>query len=392
MWCGGQSHSDTITWLTAIGDQSAIGSPKGLGATALDFRIDRRSTDMTGGHPLPLQENRSARALGGLLLVVAMLSGCSSNPADAPPPTIEPARAAVSPPIVTAPVGQVIGLGLIPGGGRPTAALFDRATSMLAVLAGATLTTVPGNGTPRTIALPGPATAICGDGRGAVFAATRGGFFTVDLRAGTAARTDIAGRADTDFTAIARRADGRLVLGSADGKVYTLAPDMTVSATATIFARVDAIVTQGDIAVVLDRAQTSVTSLSAQGTPQLALRAGQGATTIAADPAGRVLVADTRSGQLLVFGADPLIERQAAPVPDAPYGLAGSATLAWVSQTATNTVVGYDLSTGTAVEKVRYPTVQQPDSLAFDEASGTLYVVSGSGAGVQVIHNAGPVR
>lgn len=44
------------------------------------------------------------------------------------------------------------------------------------------------------------------------------------------------------------------------------------------------------------------------------------------------------------------------------------------------------------MEKVRYPTVQQPDSLAFDEASGTLYVVSGSGAGVQVIHNAGPVR
>jgi hypothetical protein len=33
--------------------------------------------------------------------------------------------------------------------------------------------------------------------------------------------------------------------------------------------------------------------------------------------------------------------------------------------------------------------VQQPNSLAFDEASGTLYVVSGSGAGVQVIAGAG---
>jgi heme oxygenase len=63
--------------------------------------------------------------------------------------------------------------------------------------------------------------------------------------------------------------------------------------------------------------------------------------------------------------------------------------LAWVSQTATNTVVGYDLATGIPVEKVRYRTVQQPNSLAFDEASGTLYVVSGSGAGVQVISNAG---
>jgi sugar lactone lactonase YvrE len=75
-----------------------------------------------------------------------------------------------------------------------------------------------------------------------------------------------------------------------------------------------------------------------------------------------------------------------------PYGVAGSSSLVWVSQTANNTVVGYDLATGIPVEKVRYPTVRQPDSLAFDEASGTLYVVSASGAGVQVIRDAGAGR
>ena len=101
-----------------------------------------------------------------------------------------------------------------------------------------------------------------------------------------------------------------------------------------------------------------------------------------------MLVADTRGDELLVFGTNPLILRQRYPVRDAPYGLAGSSGLAWVSQTATNTVVGYDLATGIPVEKVRYRTVQQPNSLAFDEASGTLYVVSGSGAGVQVIAGA----
>jgi hypothetical protein len=68
--------------------------------------------------------------------------------------------------------------------------------------------------------------------------------------------------------------------------------------------------------------------------------------------------------------------------------LVGSSRLAWVSQTTTNSVVGYDLSTGIPVEKVRYRTVQQPDALAFDDATGTLYVVSGSGAGVQVIPGA----
>ncbi|REO39036.1 hypothetical protein DSI90_21350, partial [Mycobacterium tuberculosis] len=144
--------------------------------------------------------------------------------------------------------------------------------------------------------------------------------------------------------------------------------------------------------VVLDRGQTSVTTIGADGHAQQALRAGQGATTMAADPLGRVLIADTRGGQLLVYGVDPLILRQAYPVRQAPYGLAGSRELAWVSQTASNTVIGYDLTTGIPVEKVRYPTVQQPNSLAFDETSDTLYVVSGSGAGVQVIEHAAGTR
>ncbi|EUA42086.1 hypothetical protein I553_5946 [Mycobacterium xenopi 4042] len=138
----------------------------------------------------------------------------------------------------------------------------------------------------------------------------------------------------------------------------------------------------------MDRGQTSVTAVGVDGNAEQALRAGLGATTVTADPVGRVLVADTRGGQLLVFGVDPLILRQAYPVRQAPYGLAGSRQLAWVSQTATNMVIGYDLSTGIPVERVRYPTVRQPNSLTFDDASGTLYVVSGSGDGVQVIEHA----
>jgi DNA-binding beta-propeller fold protein YncE len=143
---------------------------------------------------------------------------------------------------------------------------------------------------------------------------------------------------------------------------------------------------------VLDRGQTLVTALDSNGNPVQSLRAGEGATNLVADPLGRVLVTDTRGGQLLVFSVDPLIERQAYPVPSSPYGLAGSKKLAWVSQTAVNTVVGYDLATGIPVEKVRYPTVQQPNSLALDDATGTLYVLSGVGAGVQVIPNAAGAR
>jgi DNA-binding beta-propeller fold protein YncE len=373
------------------GESATIAAP----AVHLESGFTDLPTDILGGHPLPQHGNRTAQrgVVAGLALMAMLAGGCKSNPIDAPPPTIETAQAAQSPTTTTTPAGQVL-----PLSGNSHSAVVVDAGSLVVLTPGAdagapgALSVFDRSGTRRTVPLPGPATAVVAGGLGSVHAATRGGFFTVDLAAGTATRTVIEGAADADFTALARRADGRMVLGSADGVAYTLAEDMSVAAKADGFARVDAIAAQGDTAVVLDRGQTSVTALKPDGSPALALRAGLGATTITADPVGRVLVADTRGGQLLVYGVDPLIQRQAYPVGESPYGLAGSATLVWVSLTASNTVVGYDLATGIPVEKVRYPTVRQPNTLAYDEASDTLYVVSGAGAGVQVIRNAARPR
>ncbi len=353
----------------------------------------------TKSYPLLQRRNLTsppvAHSLAGMLFSLLVLAGCASNVITAPPPTIPPASPAVSPPVAQRPAGVVR-----PLRGRPAAATFDARTAQLAVLCPgadpetpATVTVFgAGRQPPRVIALPAAATALTGDGRGSVYLSARGGYIVVDLAAGRTTRIDVTDAADTEFTAIARRTDGKMVLGSADGAVYTLASETGATAStatrAKIFARVDSIVTQGDTAVVLDRGQTSVTTVGPDGNPRYALRAGRGATTLAADPRGPVLVADTRGGQLLVYGVDPLILRQAYPVAEAPYGLAGSAELVWVSQTATNTVIGYDLGTGIPVEKVRYPTVRQPNELAFDDTSGTLYVVSAVGAGVQVIEHA----
>lgn len=320
---------------------------------------------------------------------------CSStDQADAPPPTIAPATAAVSPP-ATQPDGVVRSL-TAPG----TASVFDARTRVLAVLTTApqgtsALTLFGTDGGSRTVPLPAAGSALTGDGDGTAFVATRGGYLRVGLGGGSddgrvrsVAVDDAAG---VDFTAIAHRADGLLALGTADGAVYTLGSDTAVKARLKIFARVDALAVQGNTVAVLDRGQTSVTTVDPSGEKaQHALRAGEGATTIAADPQARFLVADTRGESLLVFGTDPLMLRQRYPVGGAPYGLAGSQKLAWVSETATNVVVGYDLATGIPVEKVRHRTVQQPNSLAFDDASNTLFVVSGSGAGVQVIRDAVP--
>ncbi|KAA0074262.1 hypothetical protein CIW52_34430 [Mycolicibacterium sp. P9-64] len=321
-------------------------------------------------------------------MVVALVA-CSTKTADAPPPTIAPAQAADSPPVTAPPAGEVRPLN---GPGLATA--FDRGTHTLVVLGSdsaghSVLTTFPPSAPPRTVPLPAAATALTGDGHGTAYVSSKGGYFSVDVATGAMTRRDVDGAQDVDFTAIARRDDGKVVLGSATGAVYTLSSDTAVGAKLEIFARVDALAAQGDTVVVLDRGQTSVTTVDASGThAEHSLRAGDGATTIAADSAGRVLVADTRGDELLVFGADPLMLRQRYPVPGAPYGLTGSNGLAWVSETATNSVVGYDLATGIPVEKVRYRTVRQPNSLAFDDDTGTLYVVSGSSGGVQVIAKA----
>lgn len=333
--------------------------------------------------------------LAGVLL--ALMTGCSSDRLDSSPPTIVPAQPADSPPVSQKPVGVVR-----PLGGHPQGVIFDSGSHLLAVLCPGTDPAAPASVTvfddahtqPRVIVLPGPATALTSDDHGTAYLASHGGYFVVDLEGGHTSQVNVTDAGHAKFTAIARRADAKLVLGSADGTVYTLAATAPGTNTATasnrnkIFARIDSLATQRNNTVVLDSGQTSITTIGADGHVQQALRAGEGATTLAADPLGRILVADTRSGQLLVYTIDPLILRQTYPVRHAPYGLAGSRTLAWVSQTASNIVIGYDLTTGIPVEKVSYPTVQQPNSLAFDEASDTLYVVSESGAGVQIIEHA----
>jgi len=327
----------------------------------------------------------------GLLFSLVVPTACSKKPFDDLPAGVEPAHAAQSPPVTQAPAGTVRALDA-----HAQTALFDGRTGQLA-----TLVSGPSSGTPsslvlmglqqtspRVIQLPGSATGLAGDSAGSAYLSTRGGYFVVDLAVGHATRVDVRDADHVDFSAITRRADGTVVLGTADGALYSLRPGATEASRTAVHAHVDSLAAQGNTVAVLDRGQTSIVTVGADGRIGQSLRAGQGATTMVADPAGRLLVADTRGGQLLVFGVDPLILRQAYPVPESPYGVVGSHGLVWVSQTSANTVIGYDLSTGIPLEKVRYPSVRQPNALAFDDAAGTLYAVSGAGAGVQSIEHA----
>jgi outer membrane protein assembly factor BamB len=346
--------------------------------------------------PAKLKHDACVRRIAAIWLLFALVlpTACSKKAFDDIPATIAPAQAAESPPLTRTPAGSVR-----PLAARPQTALFDGRTGLLVILSPGTDTTAPATLTAmgtqqisqRVIGLPGPATGLAGDNAGTAYLSTRGGYFIVDLAAGRVTTLSVREAEQVEFSAISRRSDGTVVLGTVDGLLYLLAPGSTDSKRIQVHAHVDSLAAQGNTVAVLDRGQTSITTVGADGRIGQSLRAGQGATTLVADPAGRLLVSDTRGDQLLVYGVDPLLLRQAYPIADSPYGVAGSRGLAWVSQTSANSVVGYDLSTGIPLEKVRYPSVRQPNTLAFDDAAGTLYVVSGDGEGVQIIeHAAGP--
>ena len=112
-----------------------------------------------------------------------------------------------------------------------------------------------------------------------------------------------------------------------------------------------------------------------------------GATNAVGDRYGRVLVTDTRDGELLAFSAAPLIMRQRFPVPGGLYAIAydRARDLAWVTLTERNEVVGFDVAGGEPVERYRLATVRQPNAVAVDPNSGALIVGSGTGDGIQVV-------
>ena len=148
--------------------------------------------------------------------------------------------------------------------------------------------------------------------------------------------------------------------------------------------RPDGIAAVGDRIGVVDGAATSLTVYRAStGKAEESLRAGNGALHVVATANGRFVVADTRDGELLVFSTGPLYLRQRYPLHGSPYGMAYDAerNVVWVTLTARNEVVGFDLSGGAPKEVARHPTVQQPDSVAVDPASGTVFV-AGKAAGV----------
>jgi len=312
----------------------------------------------------------------GLAATFALVTACSHGPAGDALPTIEPVTPAASPPAAAE--------GVLPNAPRSVAFVsFDATTGLLATI-GSDRTTLQilnpdGTDPPREVTLPAPAAGLSPGKPGEVLVPAGAAVARVDLATGTVTEVAVGGDARS-----AALDDGDLAVGDADGTVRIVGTDTTV----TGLVSADAIAAVDGNLVVLDRRQSSVTEIDDGSTSLgLALRAGDGAANLVADHWGRVLVTDTTDGALLMFTTDSLVLRQRYPVGSSPYAVTvdeRSGTV-WVTLTASNEVLGYDLSSGIPEEIARHATVRQPNSVAVDPDTGDVFVGSAAGDGVQRI-------
>jgi hypothetical protein len=318
---------------------------------------------------------------------VLVLSGCSSAKSDSGDdlqivanPTA--ARPAVSPAVTVKPAGQVL------PGSAVSAVAVEGATLVVALSDSPSLQLYDLNALatpPVNMPLYGKAERLTvAPGRVEIAEPDRGVVQQLTLPDRKLTETKTGGQ---PASSIAYGADRLVAMGAAKDIQVLPAAGPARSIGGQLYSA-DDVVDTGAGVVVLDRLRTAVFSVDvAAGKVGEGLRAGDGAANAVADSYGRVLVTDARAGALIAFSASPLVMRQRYPVPGGVYGIAYDAkrSLAWVTLTGRNEVVGFDVRGGEPVEKYRFPTVRQPDSVGVDDQSGRVIVGSAAGEGTQVI-------
>jgi YVTN family beta-propeller protein len=144
----------------------------------------------------------------------------------------------------------------------------------------------------------------------------------------------------------------------------------------------------GELVVVGVRSHTlgliDATSLARLAT----VPAGKGPTHVVGAPGGRFFVADTVGNALLAFNTSPALRMIGrVPLAGTPYGLAIDSLhqRLFVTLTARNQVVAYDISGPLPTELGRFGTPRQPNSLAVHPASATVFVTGTADGMVQIV-------
>ncbi len=118
------------------------------------------------------------------------------------------------------------------------------------------------------------------------------------------------------------------------------------------------------------------------------LPAGAGPTHVVGDGEGRFFVTDTVGNALLTYASSPaphLVSRRT--VQGTPYGIALDTVHArlFLTLTARNQAVEYHLVGDTLAEVARFSTPRQPNTVAADPVSGTVFVTGTADGVVQIM-------
>lgn len=117
--------------------------------------------------------------------------------------------------------------------------------------------------------------------------------------------------------------------------------------------------------------------------------AGKGPTHVAAGPDDRFYVTDTRGDAVLVYQTRPDLEQVArVSLPGgSPYGIAVDTQheRLWVTLTAKNRLIEFDLGSGVPRPVASYPTVRQPNSVTVNPATGRVFVAGRTDGVLQMI-------
>lgn len=339
--------------------------------------------------PAPVRRRRFiATALGLTPLLLAGAVACGDDEYAGPPgvATVEPATPGIAVTGTPAPVGTVL-----PAPDGETLVLGDQLIAALDT-EGSVLT-VFNRADPAlptsTVTVP-PLTSLIADGDG-FLGVTPGALVFIDAD-GQVREAQIP-TADPLSVALSPT-DDQVLVGTADGRLMIYSRDGELAREIRGFVRVDQITVApegADLAerqvAVLDLAQSAVIPVDiSDGELLAALRAGNGAGQAVVDHYGRILVSGTRDDEIYGFFGQPLVMRFRYPMADSPYavGFDQQRNLLWVTATEDNSALAFDLGTGVPEPRYRIPTVMQPDALTVDSESGTVYVLSADGAGLQV--------
>ena len=328
-----------------------------------------------------------AAAPAALLVAGLVVAGCGTVSGSANQQTVPPAEPAVAPPGGPTPAGTVT-----PLPAPATAVLVDPRTRTVAVTLldppRLLLRTLDGPQPPRQIPLPGPAADLVlvpESSELLVPVTVPGCLIRVPVDGGAPHRIDLDGPAQG---AVAVGGVTVVALGDRLVVLDRNGPPAPIRGFSDAARLVPAHATTGTKIWVIDRKRSAVSVVDvSSGEISPELRAGNGAADAVADRFGRILVTDTRDGELLAFTGDPPMLRQRFPLSGAPYGVAYDARrdLTWVTLTGRDEVVGLGVADGEPVVIHRFPTVHQPDAVAVDSVSGRVLVVSAAGMGLQMI-------